>query len=532
MHRSATLLLGLLLAFQPLQVSAQGTAFANSPDFQETDRQTPVIKDPAEYNAFMNALNDSDRARGALLWEEFLRAYPQSVMKIEVLEHLLSDYQQIAALQKAEGVADRILALDPDHLRALVVAAYAKRERASTLPDPKQVLALSQEARVAAEHGLTVLKSGKRPQDVSRVEWEKMRAQMAFVFYSVAGFGALQNKEYATARLYYLNSDLKELRNVFQLATAELEMTPENINGFWHAARAVNMARAEKNEAAARQIESYGKAKYRKYHGDVGGWDALLRASASAENPPYDFAVSRYQPSAPQPKPHPSPIFGDRASLGGHEGRDRDRDHDLDRNPRRDPCGAPAAALPRVERATPGGVPASVTSFGSDSRPHGVPASVTSPVNGQYHGVPASVTSIGTDCMLNGVAAGITSFSGDESRGVPASVTSPVDGKSHGIPASVTSIGVDGSLHGVPASIISPTPAPPVLRVLFGNPHGGAVAVVPVFGIRGIRTKKAEHRGSSIKNASLKPLSPRHSSSKSPSGASALRQEATPFRRE
>lgn len=522
MARRATLLF-LLLALLPLLISAQGSTIPGFSGIQEQekDRQTPVFDDPAEYNAFLNALNDTDQARRAQLWEEFLRAYPHSAAKMDALEHLLATCMDSATLDKGEGVAERILAIDHHHLRALLAAAYAKRKRAAGMADAHQALSVALEARTLAETGLKVLETTKRPHGVSESDWKNIREQMAFVFYGAAGFGSLMNKEFSHARDFYLKSDLSDLENAFQLARAELEMQPPDVNGFWHAARAVNLARSHRNEAAARQIEMYGKTNYQRYHGGIDGWEELLRETQGNAVLPHGFTVARaVQPAKPAQHPTTADIHGsdprhDR-ERGSAQARDLNRDHDhgrdLARDPRPNPCDAQAGVMHRVEKAVPGGVPASVTSFGSDGRAHGVPASVTSPVDGQSHGVPASVTSPTGDCITYTATmdAGFTSGSG--TRGVPASITSPVDGQSHGVPASITSIGSDGSLHGIPASIVSPTTSAPVLRVVFGDPRTPMAATVPIFGVRAIRQamkpKRAVHAGSAGKSASSKSASP------------------------
>jgi hypothetical protein len=357
---------------------------------------------------------------------------------------------------------------------------------------------------------------------------------MAGIFNGAAGFGALQNKEYSRARDFYLKSDLTDLQNVFQLALAELEMNPQDIRGFWHAARAVHLAQSQNNVVGARQIEDFGKAKYKKYHGSLGGWDELMSRAKEAANPPHGFTVSRYAPPAALPQQEPRL---EAQAIPASANRDLNRDAGLDR--KRNPCDPASAALPRVEHATPGGVPASSTSFGSDSRAHGVPASVSSPVNGQFRGVPASVTSPTTDCMLNGVVAGIESSPADAAHGVPASVTSPMDGRSHGVPASVaspvegqphgvpasvTSIGVDGSLHGIPASALLPAVEPPLLLVIFGDLDSPEVEVmaVPLFGAW---RKMAEPGPASQKRASLKRQPPGHPTERKLSAAAAMAQK-------
>ncbi|HWZ44060.1 MAG TPA: hypothetical protein VNW97_11315 [Candidatus Saccharimonadales bacterium] len=482
-----------ILAFHTLTVFAHGQG-SGLPGFQETERPSPsAIQDPAEHNAYMGALNTQAPAQKAALLEVFVRTYPQSVVKIDALDAMMTAYQQAGKSEKLEPVADKILAINHDHLHALLIAADAKRSRAKSLGDAAQRLALAQAARTLAERGLKLLAQADLGRGVSSEESDKLKKQMAAIFNSVAGFGALQNKEFSQARQYYLKADLTDVESVFQLSYTELEMEPVDVTGFWYVVRAAQMARRQNKADIAGQIEAYGKAKYWHYHGGLDGWDQLLHRFQFTEhpqNPPGGFSVSRYQPPSPQrARPTPPSINP------GNAGFDRAPDRGL--RPNSSPCNPSTAARQRVERSTSGGIPASTTSFGSDGQSHGVPASVTSvgtdcmakgvpasiasTLEGAPYGVPASVTSP-FGGKFHGVAAGIASSVDVKTNGVPASIASPVGGTSHGVPALVTSIGVDGSLHGIPAGVVSPTSTLPVLRVAFGDPHARGVAVVPIFG--------------------------------------------------
>ncbi len=55
-----------------------------------------TIKDPAEYNAYTNAIGQSDPKIKASAIESFLTQYPQSVVKSDMLEQLMAAYQRPA----------------------------------------------------------------------------------------------------------------------------------------------------------------------------------------------------------------------------------------------------------------------------------------------------------------------------------------------------------------------------------------------------------------------------------------------------
>ena len=71
-----------------------------------------TIKDPAEYNAYTNAVGQSTPAAKAAAIEAFLTQYPNSVVKNDMLEQLMVAYQGDPV--KMLDAADRLLAVDPE----------------------------------------------------------------------------------------------------------------------------------------------------------------------------------------------------------------------------------------------------------------------------------------------------------------------------------------------------------------------------------------------------------------------------------
>src|SRR6202043_961994 len=89
--------------------------------------QKKEIKDPAEYNAYVGAVQQSDPAAKISGLEAFLVQYPNSVMKEDALELLMGTYQQANNQAKVIDTANRLLAVNPDNARALVLLAYNER---------------------------------------------------------------------------------------------------------------------------------------------------------------------------------------------------------------------------------------------------------------------------------------------------------------------------------------------------------------------------------------------------------------------
>src|SRR5580704_11394075 len=98
MKKSLVIML-LVLASAALvqQMAAQAAA---QPAQTGQSAQKKEIKDPAEYNAYVNAIQQQNPAQKAQLLEAFLQTYPNSVMKEDALELLMASYQQAQDMQK------------------------------------------------------------------------------------------------------------------------------------------------------------------------------------------------------------------------------------------------------------------------------------------------------------------------------------------------------------------------------------------------------------------------------------------------
>src|SRR5271157_3920066 len=118
------LLVIMLLVFATAGVVVQQAAG------QAAAAQKPQIKDPAEYNAYVNAVQQADPAAKAQAIEAFLQTYPNSVMKPDALEALMGAYQQAGNASKTIDTASRVLQANPNNVRALALLAYYYRSLA------------------------------------------------------------------------------------------------------------------------------------------------------------------------------------------------------------------------------------------------------------------------------------------------------------------------------------------------------------------------------------------------------------------
>lgn len=276
---------------------ALAPAIAQQPAGSDQQANVPtnqkVIKDPAEYNAYVNALNTKDNAAKASAMEAFVAQYPQSIVKIEALQEAMAAYQAVGNQAKVRELSKRLLAEDAKNVRALAISTFFDRAEAKTPQDFSKV-------KTEGEQGLDALSSWTKPEGLSDADFEKLRTQMKAIFAGAAGFASLQIKDYAGAQknlLAAIEADPSSLEANYQIGIAYLKSTPLDKKGFWYVAKAYNMAVAANNTAGANAINGYGSAEYKRFHGGTDGWEAFRNGVATQSAPPAEIAVT------PAPKP-------------------------------------------------------------------------------------------------------------------------------------------------------------------------------------------------------------------------------------
>lgn len=241
--------------------------------------QAPVIKDPAEYNAYVAAVQATDPNAKISGLEAFLNQYPNSVMKNQALEILMQTYQQTNNTKKTLETGTKLVTADPCNVRALTLLAYLDRVLAQGGdPNAQQLLA---DGKKYGEQGLECLPKATDPEIV------KMKDQMTGIFNAAIGIACLQAKDNACA-VQHLKPAVdsspdtaKDFSLVYPLALAYLgQNPPDSQNGIWYAARAAAVA----PQQAQAQIEKYARSQYVKFHAGDDGWAEFL-AAAKAGGP-------------------------------------------------------------------------------------------------------------------------------------------------------------------------------------------------------------------------------------------------------
>jgi tetratricopeptide (TPR) repeat protein len=247
--------------------------------------QAPVIKDPAEYNAYVAAIQAKDANAKISGLEAFVTQYPNSVMKNQALEVLMGTYQQANNPKKTIETAAKLVAAEPCNERGLALLAYFDRVMAQQGdPNSKQEL---EDAKKYGQSGLECLPK------VTDQELLKSKPQMEGIFHAAIGITDLQDKDYAGAIENLkpaADANPQDFSVIYPLALAYWPdpkvptPTPDNsLNSIWYAARASAIAPAQ----AQAQIEKYARSLYVRYHGGDDGWpDVLAKAKAGTAAPP------------------------------------------------------------------------------------------------------------------------------------------------------------------------------------------------------------------------------------------------------
>jgi len=286
-----------MLVFASMVTTAAPRAFA-APQNSQSDQIT--IKDPAEYNAYTNAISQSTPAAKAAAIESFLQQYPNSVVKKEMLEQLVGAYQATGDTAKTIDAAKRLLQVDPSNLRALTFVVYVEKAQANG-----DVTKLD-DAAALAQNGLKATK----PEGMSQDEFDKLKAVATPIFYNAIAADDLAKKDYKD-EITQITAELKAvppaqtikqptLADTYYLGTAYVQEDPRDlVNGIWFLARAAQYLPEPYKSTAEKAAEYW----YQKYHGSVDGFTQIQQLAQANVFPP-----ATYKPTPAPPPPSPQDL--------------------------------------------------------------------------------------------------------------------------------------------------------------------------------------------------------------------------------
>jgi len=309
MKKSLLTLLLVLATVAYAQQTAPPSSQSNAQQSVTGQKQQKIIKDPAEYKAYIDAVQTADPAQRATVLESFLHTYPQTVMKEDATELLLKTYQQLLATdpqkytQKVLDTGQQLLQIDPNNLTALTLLSYMDDALAqSGGPNADQT---SQQARQYGERGLQQLQAQSKPEGYTDEQWNKLKQDFRIVLLGSIGHAALRSKDYKTAQeslKEVVTADPTNFTNVFLLALSYLEPNPPVPDGLFWMARAIALAPPQMPATQLQTYQRYGHSKYVRYHGSEDGWDQLLAMAKMTPVEPPNFSVT--------PAPSPSEQAG------------------------------------------------------------------------------------------------------------------------------------------------------------------------------------------------------------------------------
>ena len=260
-----------------------------------------TIKDPAEYNAYTNAIGQSAPAAKAAAIEAFLTQYPNTIVKKDMLTQLVGAYQQTGDTAKTYDASKRLLQVDPNNLRALTFVVYVSKAQANA--DQAKL----DEAAGLAQTGVNATK----PADMSDADFQKLKDVATPIFYDVIGADDVGKKDYKGAVDAY-NAELHaqkdpaqtttglSLADTYYLGSAYVQEDPKDlVNGIWFLTRAAQYLQEPYKSTAEKAAEYW----YKKFHGSMDGFPAIQQLAHDNVFPP-----DSYKPVPAPPPPSPQDL--------------------------------------------------------------------------------------------------------------------------------------------------------------------------------------------------------------------------------
>jgi hypothetical protein len=294
---AATQVLTQAQAAPQTQPAAQGASGAAA-------ESAPTIKDPAEYNAYVAAIQQQDPNAKVSALEAFLTQYPNSVMKTTALEVLMGTYQQTNNAAKMADTAKRLQGVDQCSLPALALLTFTARQNVSTGQNPQQNLA---DLAQYSNKGLDCVQTAPKPGTMAQGAFDDLKKKVTPIFEGGAGFAALQNKDYENAKTHLrkaVEAQPNDLQNVYPLALAYLTPNPrpdeDTLNGLFFAARSVNLSNGNAD------LQKYLSRTFKNFHGSEDGVNDLLTCAKANPVPVPDCTskITKYVPPTPAQQAH------------------------------------------------------------------------------------------------------------------------------------------------------------------------------------------------------------------------------------
>jgi hypothetical protein len=260
---------------------------------------TITIKDPAEFNTYQMAISQSDPAAKAAAFESFLTAYPQSVVKADVLDRLIDTYSGMQNPDKTLTATTRLLQIDPANMKAIFMSVLIKKGQCGKTVNPKTGVSSDpqtcDDAAALAQKGLTAAK----PAAITADDWKKQTGGAYPIFHSAIALDDTASKkdyagavaEYTSELMLYSDDQAKTAGLQDTLLLAQTYAQPsvnDQVKAIWFFARVWNFVPANYKASIEKSLEFY----YRKFHGNLDGLDAVKSQAALTTFPPGTLVIT------------------------------------------------------------------------------------------------------------------------------------------------------------------------------------------------------------------------------------------------
>jgi hypothetical protein len=261
-----------------------------------------VQMSPDEYAAYNNANTQTTPLAKAQAFEAYLKAYPKSAVKEDVLNQLVYLYGQLNNKEQTLDAADRLLAIAPNNLQALTYEVYFRRADADMQTDPAAKQAALDKVVMYAQTGLAA------PKPAGATDAQKAAADQTFESAIADDDVAKKDFDGAAKELKTEidgNADATKapgpvLQDMYILAnTYYKETPPDYLDCAWYATRAAAFA----GQFAA-QIQPLATFCYTRYHGNKDGY-AVMQTAAQAGTVDTPAVCPLAPPGGTAPAPTP-----------------------------------------------------------------------------------------------------------------------------------------------------------------------------------------------------------------------------------
>jgi len=261
-----------------------------------------TIKDPAEFNAYQSAITQTDPTALANALDNFVKAYPTSVVKNAVIAMQLDAWQATGNLDKTLEAANAVLQIDQNNLKAIFLSVYIKKAQAAQANNSPQ---LWDDAAALAARGLTL----RKPVTVKDSDWSKQTLAANILFHSaIANDKMFSKKDYKGAIAEYVaelhltpqESTADALLDMVQLADAlnkpEAKELRNPVLSIWFYARIWDFAPDNYKGPIEETLDYW----YKKYHGTTDGLDVIKQQAAKSMFPPSSLVIEKAPTPAQQ----------------------------------------------------------------------------------------------------------------------------------------------------------------------------------------------------------------------------------------